>query len=229
MSDLREHFGLVLVTPPAVEPLTVADGSATDVKLWLRIDSGDTSQDVLLGALVKAARQRCERVTRRALVTQTWRYALDRFPGWPLPDTVPQGSAEAWGSDLYRFGIDVDPRAIRLPRPPLQSVTSVAYTDTTGTPQTLASDGSAYQVDSDSDPARLLPAYGTYWPITRPMFGAVKVTYVAGYGGTAASVPEELRAALMAHVGYCWREREAPDEEFLDSLFLPFAVGGLGG
>ena len=56
----------VLVTAPTEEPVSLAEA-----KLHLRVDY--TNDDVLIGALITAARQHAENDTRRALVTQTWR------------------------------------------------------------------------------------------------------------------------------------------------------------
>ncbi len=63
----------VLVTPPAVEPVSLADA-----KHHLRIEHGD--DDELIGDLIAAARLHIEAETRRALITQTWRRFLDRRP-----------------------------------------------------------------------------------------------------------------------------------------------------
>lgn len=63
----------ILITPPASEPLTLAEA-----KLYLRIDTDD--EDDLVGALVAAARAHVEARTRRALVTQTWRFVFDDWP-----------------------------------------------------------------------------------------------------------------------------------------------------
>lgn len=64
---------LNLVTPPAVEPVSVAD-----VKAHLRVDIDD--DDTLLGGLITAAREWCEMFTWRAFIEQTWDYGLG---GWP--------------------------------------------------------------------------------------------------------------------------------------------------
>ena len=71
----------VLVTAPAVEPVTLAE-----VKLHLRID--DNADDVLLGALITAARQHAEHDTRRALVTQTRKLVLDEFPSGAITSVL---------------------------------------------------------------------------------------------------------------------------------------------
>ena len=64
------HF---LLTPPMVEPVTVAD-----LKAHARIDG--ISDDALLGGLNKAARGWCEKFTRRAFVDQTWQLWLSKGP-----------------------------------------------------------------------------------------------------------------------------------------------------
>jgi len=80
----------VLVAGPALEPV-----SLTEAKLHLRVDGND--ENTLVTALIAAARQEAESYTRRALVTQTWRYTCDRLAA-----------------------------TVTLPHQPLQSVTSIA-------------------------------------------------------------------------------------------------------
>jgi uncharacterized phiE125 gp8 family phage protein len=62
-----------LVTPPALEPLTLAEA-----KRWLRVDHPE--DDALIGALIKGARERVEARIGRALISQGWRVTLDRWP-----------------------------------------------------------------------------------------------------------------------------------------------------
>ncbi len=76
-------MGLVLVTGPAAEPVTVAEAKAQ-----LRVDI--TDDDPLITSDILAAREMLERDTRRALITQTWDLVLDAFPAdalltLPLP------------------------------------------------------------------------------------------------------------------------------------------------
>lgn len=65
--------GLERMTPPAVEPLTLAEA-----RLHLRLD--DTAEDTLVSALIVAARQMAEQHLGRALITQGFRLWLDRWP-----------------------------------------------------------------------------------------------------------------------------------------------------
>jgi hypothetical protein len=59
----------------------------------------------------------------------------------------------------------------------------VKYYDTDGVQQLLSA--SSYQLDKESEPGWLVPAYGYTWPTTRCMANAVEVIYVAGYADAA--------------------------------------------
>ena len=182
-------MGLTLVTAPADEPVSLAE-----LQLHLRADHG--SEDALITALGRAAREHLETLTRRQFCTATWKLTLDRFPSsaWPWP------WREGWWDFPEAAG------AVRLPKPPTQSVTSVTYVDGAGVTQTLAASG--YQVDLTREPALLAPAYGATWPDTRGAYGAAAVTFVAGYGAPAA-VPDGLKQAILLLAGHWYLHREA--------------------
>ena len=114
----------------------------------------------------------------RAIMTQTWQLHLDSFPC----------------------------RQIKLPFPPLQSVSSISYVDTDGAPQTYSS--SLYEVVTAAEPGLVQPIYGGSWPATRVQKNAVTITYVAGYAD-AASVPPQLQSYILAMVEHYWRNRGA--------------------
>lgn len=63
----------ILLTPPAFEPLSLADA-----KLYLRVMHDD--DDGLITSLIATARGHVEGRTRRALITQTWRITRDAWP-----------------------------------------------------------------------------------------------------------------------------------------------------
>jgi uncharacterized phiE125 gp8 family phage protein len=142
----------------------------------------DDSFNGLLSRMISAATEVVERYTGRALITQTWRYTLDSF----CDELV-------------------------LPRPPFLSLTGdglgIEYTDENGDDQTL--DASLYAVAGDREPARIAPAYGECWPPTRCQREAVRVTYTAGYGAAAASVPEGIRHAILLMLAHWFANREA--------------------
>lgn len=169
-----------LVSGPGVEPL-----SLDAAKKWLRVDSGH--DDAAIADLIAENRRRAERVTGRALVTQTWRLTLDEFPPWEI--------------------------AVEMP--PLASVASISYVAVDGTQTTLSA--ALYQVDAESKPGRIAPAYGEVWPATRCQMNAVTITLIAGV--SAAAVDAEFIGRLKSAVAYCYRNRERRDEMYLDSLF----------
>lgn len=150
--------------------------SLGDAKEHLRVDY--TDDDDLISGLVTAARQHVEETTARALITQTWTLKLDSFP----PDTI------------------------LLPRPPLQSVTSITYLDSDGNSQTLSSD--LYDVHTGDVPGRVTRGYNDTWPLTRGIPNAVTVTFVAGYGAAAADVPAPIVHAMKLWVADAYRNRE---------------------
>lgn len=142
----------------------------------------DGDHDSYLTRLLENATAAAERYTGRAFATQTWRLTLDRFPC----------------------------RTIKLPRPPLQSVTSITYIDEDGAEQTL--DSSLYVVATDSHPGRVAPAYDEVWPATRTTLEAVKITYVAGHT-SVDDVPEEAKQAVGVMVADWFVNRETTTEK----------------
>lgn len=99
-------------------------------------------------------------------------------------------------STTYELYFDNFPFVIELIRPPVQSVTSIIYIDDDGVSQTLSSP--LYRTDLVSLYPRITPAYGEVWPTTQAISNAVKVTYIAGYGSAAASVPAALKECIKS-------------------------------
>lgn len=194
-------MSLTLVTAPTVEPIAL-----NVAKEHLRVDN--TNSDALITLLIKTARIWTENYLGRALEDQTWDLKLDGFPS--------------------RRNIDW-PDQIDIPIPPLQSVTSINYVDTDGTTQTLAT--STYQVDTSSEPARIVPSYGNYWPATRNQLNAVTVRFVAGHPRVGSpletDVPAAIRHAMLLVIGELFERREegivAPIQR------VPFSVQALLG
>jgi uncharacterized phiE125 gp8 family phage protein len=175
--------------------------SAT-VKAHLRVIG--SSEDALITIYTDAATQALDGpngLLGRALVTQTWEYVLDKFP-----------SAE-----------------IKMPLPPIQTVTFVKYLDESGVEQTL--DSARYQVDTAGDPGWIVvDADG--WPATMDTANAVTIRFVAGYG-LAAAVPAPIKSAILLHVGDLFENRQIGAEKQLfvndayDRLTYPYRKLGL--
>jgi uncharacterized phiE125 gp8 family phage protein len=173
-------FSFSLVTPPGCEPVTLAEAKA-----HARIDS--SADDVLITSLIAAARQWIEKTTGRALINQTWQLAIDRF-----------ASVDTCG------GIDGF-RALKLPRAPLQSVTSIAsYDDADNATIWPAAN---YFVDTAHEPGRIALRNGAVWPAPTRDVNSIIITYVAGYGSSAASVPEAIKLALKQLVAHWYEHR----------------------
>ena len=141
-------MSLTLVIAPAIEPVTVEDAKDS-----LRVDV--STDDALIGFLIKAARRHAERYTSRALVEQTWNFKFGELPS---------------------------KRAFYLPKGALRSVESFAYLDEDNSSTTIAT--TVYGVDTDGEkgvvylkPAQSWPS-ATLWP-----HNAVTVQFKAGYGG----------------------------------------------
>lgn len=147
-----------------------------DAKLHCRIDIDD--DDTLIDGLIVAARELVEAESRRALITQTWRMVL-----------------HTWPAD-----------GLRLPLPPMQSVSAIAYIDEDGNTGTVSD--SIYDVDTTSGEVWL--AYNQDWPgvVLRPRRG-VRIDFVAGYGDAIADVPEWAKIAIKLTVGHWYENREA--------------------
>jgi hypothetical protein len=214
---MQAHYGLVQTAAPASEPVTLAEA-----KLWARIDS--TVDDALVTSLIAAARQYAEDYTSRAIITQSWRMTLDRFPGFSTLGYrhgygVGPYSGGFWGQCGGSWHSFFD--AIRLPKPSLISVDQIQYVDVNGTTDTL--DPSIYQADTDSEPGRIRAAYGQVWPTTRfEQLGAVKITYTCGYGLPAA-VPEQLKTAIKMLIA-TWYDPARTSITGRNQSEVPFAL-----
>lgn len=186
----------VIVTPPTAEPVTAIG----DAGAWARVDRYDEGNNGLITSMIPAARQLVETHANRTLVQTTYRGSLECFPA----------SMHAWRLLNEGFYVPDRPylrnrhhylaqRQIELPRPPLQSVTSVQYIDEAGQTQSLVEDVD-FTVDTVGEPGRIVPAYGKDWPATRFQPGAVQITFVAGYA--ANLIPAAALAAIRMLVVY---------------------------
>lgn len=147
-----------------------------EAKLHLRLNDDDPGISEL-GTYITAARQAVERYLNASVAQQTRTEILDAFPS---------GSG-----------------AIKLPMGPVQSITSIAYTDTDGNPQTVSSSILSEDV--------LTPAYGEDWPATQSIIGAVTITYLAGMmeGSPIALADKSIRHGILLVLGDFWENREA--------------------
>src|ERR1017187_7840771 len=174
-------MSLILVTGPAVEPLTAAEAKA-------RLNIGDEISDDVMKSLISASRNMIDGRDGwlgRALVTQTWDLVLDRFPtsnyyyqekGFYPQEVWYPYPQELWG--MYPYS-SKKRHGIAIPLPPLQQVVSVTYLDINGALQTL--DPATYIINKDA-PSDLSLVSGASWPSAALTRGSVVVLFIAGYG-----------------------------------------------
>jgi uncharacterized phiE125 gp8 family phage protein len=210
---------LRLITGPIIEPVVL-----TDAKAFLVLDPGFTQDDGLITALIVAARQYAENYCNRSFYNQTWQLTKDWFPFFIGDSTLPAtGQGEGyWTWSYYWNGV-----MFRVPKPSLVSVTSITYLDTTGTVQTV--NPASYFADTHSEPGRIVPAAGSFWPWAASYFpGGVQIIYVSGTYGDGAEVdtcPETIRVAIKLLVGHWYSNREASSAYSLTSI--PMGVSAL--
>ena len=210
---------LVVVTPPASEPLTL-----DEAKLHLRVTTDD--DDDHISRCISAARQHAEVFLNRALLTTTFRLRADSFPDLPnatLKYFTPTYSVESY---LAR-AISLMSGPIYVPRPPFQSVVSFTFVDPNGVTQNLpVFDGNfptdqtyAYVLDSDAEPARIAPAYQLPWPVTLAQQGVVNLTWKAGYTSVAL-IPQTIMQAMLMLISHFYENREPYSEKPLSPVAL---------
>jgi len=103
---------------------------------------------------------------------------------------------------------------------PVDSITSIAYTDTAGTSQTLSS--ATYELGERHGIGIVRLKYGQTWPNVRDHPDIVVVTYKAGYGAAASDVPEGIKRWIKARIAWLYENRDG--EQFpwnLDALLTP--------
>lgn len=197
---------LELITPPAVEPVTL-----TDAKLHLKVDT--TDDDALITALIAAARARAEWHTGRAFITQSWKLWLDAWPGaLSCDDVPPRLSATA-------------AKAIEIPLPPLQSVSSITAYAMDDSATVMSS--TLYQVDSASAPARVALKIGVAPPVNLRAMNAIAIAFTTGYGDAASDVPDAIRRAILMIVADLYANRgDAAAETSVAALatLMPYRI-----
>ena len=149
--------------------------SLDEAKRHCKVTNDD--DDTYIQDLIYSVTRLGESITSRAFFTSTWRYYLDGLPF----------------------------KEIRLPKPPVQSVTHIKYHDSADVQKTLAT--TEYIVDTVSKPARICRAFGTSWPTTYDRPNAVEIEYVSGVT-TKDALPKGLKQAMLHHISHLYDMRE---------------------
>ncbi len=213
-----------LITPPAAEPVTLAEAK-THLRLETALD------DAYVTALITTARKYIEEVCWRGLVTQTWELVLESFQG---EDTLELGSrGRRLGSGQSAF--NELPRGnlsssgflpyIVLPKGNLGTVTSIKYIDENAVEQTLSN--AVYAVDVVDTPGRVSLVDGQFWPATLwPRWDAVRIRYTVGWAVTASvwAGPEPIKHAILLAISQLYEHRSLADLDAVDALLSPYRL-----
>lgn len=154
---------------------------ADDVKDWGKIETD--AEDTLIESLITAVRQVAEPWLGRSLIEQTIMSTLNFWPDNP----------------------------VRLPRPPLISVSSISTIDEEGNSTTYSTDN--YFVRTDIVPGEVVVKNGSAPPInTDRYYGGFQVVHVSGYGDEASDVPMSIRHGLIEWVLHALENRQVDRE-----------------
>lgn len=185
-------MAIKLVTPAAILPVTVGQAKISE-----RVDVNDVANDALIEQLLMAATNMAEEFTRRAFITQTWRFETTSL--FPI---------------------------VEIPRPPLQSVdeNTVFYFNWNNVPTAI--DPDTYFVNNVYGPGQLVfkggyfpfsitagyPYWGTYgrgqnlWNFYN---GYLSLEFDAGYGDDAEDVPWAIKEGILQIFGSLYQNRES--------------------
>ena len=171
-------MSLTVVSAPTQEPL-----SLDQVKDQCSIDRTDTTFDEMLTRFIREQREEAETFLNRALITRTLALGLSAWPTTKAELYLPMAPAQAGD-----FKVEY-------------------YNAQTNTLQEWSADN--YELDlNGTDPAVLVPVYGKSFPAVFPRRKAIIITYKAGYGDTAESVPEPIKQAMLFKIGSQFMQRE---------------------
>lgn len=170
-------MAIKIIKPPLVEPITIEEA-----KQHLRIS--DDEEDIIVGSMIKQAREFCEDFQNRKYITQTLELVIDYFP---------RENYIAFNSCS-----------------PIQSIESIKYYDNAGEEHIF--DETNYIVDTDSFINRIVLRNYKQWPsILLQRVNGVRIRFVAGFGDSPENVPETVKWAMILHMRLLYDDYK-PDE-----------------
>lgn len=171
-----QHSAVVYPYEVEVPPAELAV-SLADIKIQLRLDADDLSQDSYLTLLAKAAIAIGQEYTRRVFVNTTFK--------------------------TYRNSFDSGYFVLR--RSKLQSISSISY-KVNGV-DTPISTSVYYNTLSNDYSAIMLTDHQAWPTNSDYRYDAIKILFVAGYGPTAEYVPADIKVALLNHIALLYESR----------------------
>jgi uncharacterized phiE125 gp8 family phage protein len=154
-----DGYGSLNLTQTSPEQSFVEPVTLAEMLSYLRIPpiEDDDSEANDISGMISAAREQAEILQGRDLVQKQWDLTFDYWPGYRIPL-----------------------------RAPLVSVDNVQFTDSDGTPHTIAS-STGYVVDLTKQPGTISPPYNGTWPTYTPApSSALLIQFTSGFSTTDA-------------------------------------------
>ena len=225
---------------PVAEPVTLPQA-----RNFLRISAMFNDDDDFILGLIQAAREYAEASTGRAIAQRAFRMVLDAHPYYT--DTVSSGQAypsSYYSLPLYATTMWNYSQMIKLPFAPVISVEQMRSIQPDGTVKTMHQD-TDFILDRMSEPARIFPLPGSYWPPDLYVANALEIDFTAGYDpdptktdthtavGSSqqpdsvivTGIPQSLRSALLMLIAHWYDNRWAVTKDNLKEV--PLAVTNL--
>ena len=211
-----QRLNVTRTVEPTYSPVTLSEA-----KIHCRVD--ETDEDALISSLIVAATNYAQEIIQRQIMPASYVLALDGFPRGVRNDNCSSA---------------IDGRDILLPYAGALAVASIAYLDTDGASQTVAS--ADYVLSAASKPSRIALAYAQVWPDSYAQIDAVTVTYTAGFIASTENetvqqdgVPEPIKLAIKLLVSHWFENREAQIIGTVsnsigfavDALLSPYKIG----
>lgn len=200
------RYRVCLHTGPAEEPITLSEA-----KTHLRITTSD--DDTYITNLITSSRQAIENYCEISMVTQTLEMLFNDFGK----------TCSNWKNGIQDYPrLNSEYNSIYIPKPPLQSVSSI---------KVFADDDTSITVDSDiyhvftygpvitPTKGRIALKHGQTWPYVGRSVEGVRIKFIAGYGG-ASDVPEQLKQCIKEELAYRYENRGECNDSLINSPAL---------
>ena len=182
------NLALKQVSAPAIEPVTLAEA-----KEFLRITG--SADDALINSLIIAVTRKTENYLNRFLITQTWNVTIDHIPLRERDSRDLGGSNGAWWDGVKQGAISSlrsEPDFFHLPRGPVQSVTTFTVFDR----DDVSSLFTNFNLDKETDAARIFLKIGSVWPTNLRDINAIQLKVIYGFGSATTDVPSDITTAI---------------------------------
>jgi uncharacterized phiE125 gp8 family phage protein len=199
-------FQTQIVTAPSITPVSVAEA-----KEYLRIDNA--LEDTRIGLMIETATSRLENETSLKFIDQVWDIFTDHFP---------YANRQPWWDGVRDTSIkEILGQGKNITLPLGKAKELIHFSTFADDNVELFDNISNYTLDAVGFKARVGLKLGGVWPTTvlRANNG-IKFRLKFGFGTTTASVPAEIRMAILELVGHMYENRGDQNEMIIPAHIL---------